>query len=153
MQDPRLNFCLLNQSVQVLYSVPLLHVPYVPPTDKDLEILVDPMVDEYFEPPTIDTPVPPAVTVHVPNGLNGPPFPISIAPYALSASYSPSSSYIQSPLVHQGTVVDNSFEANPFAPPNDDPFDNIFAPEILARLHLFHALNHMNISANGPMII
>ena len=38
VQDPRLNFCLLNHSVQVLYRIPLLHVPYVPPTSEHLKI-------------------------------------------------------------------------------------------------------------------
>ncbi|GJT91567.1 hypothetical protein Tco_1080412 [Tanacetum coccineum] len=34
--------------------------PYVPPTNKDLEILFQPMFDEYLEPPRIERPVSPA---------------------------------------------------------------------------------------------
>nr|GEX13450.1 hypothetical protein [Tanacetum cinerariifolium] len=34
--------------------------PYVPPTNKDIEILFQPMFDEYFEPPGVERPVPPA---------------------------------------------------------------------------------------------
>ncbi|GJT87863.1 hypothetical protein Tco_1069580 [Tanacetum coccineum] len=30
--------------------------PYVPPTNKDLEILFQPMFDEYFEPPIVERP-------------------------------------------------------------------------------------------------
>ena len=87
------------------------------------------MVDEYFELPIGDTPVPPAIVAHVPNDLNGPSCPVSIAQDAPSTSHSPTSSYILSPSVHQGTAVDDSFEVNSFPPPNDVPFDNTLAPE------------------------
>ncbi|GJZ06719.1 retrovirus-related pol polyprotein from transposon TNT 1-94 [Tanacetum coccineum] len=40
--------------------------PYVPPTYKELEILFQPMFDEYFEPPTVDRLVPPVPTSQVP---------------------------------------------------------------------------------------
>nr|GEW91544.1 hypothetical protein [Tanacetum cinerariifolium] len=40
--------------------------PYVPPTYKDLEILFQPMFNEYFEPPGVEKPVPPAPTAQVP---------------------------------------------------------------------------------------
>nr|GFB07730.1 retrovirus-related Pol polyprotein from transposon TNT 1-94 [Tanacetum cinerariifolium] len=36
---------------------------YVPPTNKDLEILVQPMFDEYFDPPRVERSVPPAPAV------------------------------------------------------------------------------------------
>ncbi|GKF99103.1 hypothetical protein Tco_0297886, partial [Tanacetum coccineum] len=38
----------------------VLAAPYVPPTNKDLEILFQLMFDEYFEPPSVKQPVPPA---------------------------------------------------------------------------------------------
>nr|GEV78133.1 retrovirus-related Pol polyprotein from transposon TNT 1-94 [Tanacetum cinerariifolium] len=38
---------------------------YVPPTKKELEILFQPMFDEYFEPSTVDQQVPPALAVHI----------------------------------------------------------------------------------------
>ena len=48
---------------------------------------------------------------------------------APSASQSPSSLNLESPSVHQSTAVVNSFEVNLFAPPEDVPFENVFAPE------------------------
>nr|GEW82412.1 copia protein [Tanacetum cinerariifolium] len=35
--------------------------PYIPPTNKDLEILFQPMFDEYFEPPGVERMVPPTL--------------------------------------------------------------------------------------------
>ncbi|GKA45152.1 retrovirus-related pol polyprotein from transposon TNT 1-94 [Tanacetum coccineum] len=58
---------------------PVLAAPYVPPTNKDLEILFQPMFDEYFEPPSV--------------------------------------------------AVGSTFEDNPFAQADNDPFVNVFAPE------------------------
>nr|GFD38634.1 hypothetical protein [Tanacetum cinerariifolium] len=40
--------------------------PYVPPTNKELEILLQPMFDEYLEPPRVDRPVSPTSAVPVP---------------------------------------------------------------------------------------
>nr|GEU47315.1 hypothetical protein [Tanacetum cinerariifolium] len=45
---------------------PVPAAPYVPPTNKDLEILFQPMFDEYLEPPSVERPVPPAPAVQVP---------------------------------------------------------------------------------------
>nr|GFC45588.1 hypothetical protein [Tanacetum cinerariifolium] len=42
-------------------SVPA--APYVPPTNKDLEILFQPMIDEYLEPPRVERSVSPAPAV------------------------------------------------------------------------------------------
>nr|GEX58386.1 hypothetical protein [Tanacetum cinerariifolium] len=39
--------------------------PYVPPSNKDLEILFQPMFDEYLKPPSVKRPVPPAHAVQV----------------------------------------------------------------------------------------
>nr|GEX69701.1 retrovirus-related Pol polyprotein from transposon TNT 1-94 [Tanacetum cinerariifolium] len=72
-------------------------VPYVPFTNKDLEILFHFMFDEYLEPPRVDKLVSPAPAVPVP--IN-------------SAT--------------ESTLMDE----NPFAPVNNDPFINIFAPEL-----------------------
>ncbi|GJX20514.1 retrovirus-related pol polyprotein from transposon TNT 1-94 [Tanacetum coccineum] len=57
-------------------SVPA--APYVPPTNKELEILFQPMFDEYMEPP-----------------------------HAPSPSHSPSSSALQSPSLHQGVAAES----------------------------------------------
>nr|GEW68187.1 retrovirus-related Pol polyprotein from transposon TNT 1-94 [Tanacetum cinerariifolium] len=52
-------------------SVPA--TPYVPPTNKDLEILFQPMFDEYLEPPRIERPVSPAQAVQAPVNSAGTP--------------------------------------------------------------------------------
>ncbi|GJT18045.1 retrovirus-related pol polyprotein from transposon TNT 1-94 [Tanacetum coccineum] len=44
---------------------PVLAAPYVPPTNKELEILFQLMFDEYFEAPSVEQPAPPAPAVPV----------------------------------------------------------------------------------------
>ncbi|GJW66845.1 retrovirus-related pol polyprotein from transposon TNT 1-94 [Tanacetum coccineum] len=47
-----------------------------------------------------------------------------------SLSHSPSSSALQSPSLHQGVAAESTLmEDNPFAPTDNDPFLNVFAPE------------------------
>ncbi|GJV50645.1 retrovirus-related pol polyprotein from transposon TNT 1-94 [Tanacetum coccineum] len=79
-------------------------IPYVPPTNKDLELLFQTMFDEYFETPTSDHDAP-------------------------SGSHSPSSSAHQSSSVHHGVATEHSFEVNPFAATEHEPFVNVFAPD------------------------
>ncbi|GKE62051.1 retrovirus-related pol polyprotein from transposon TNT 1-94 [Tanacetum coccineum] len=96
--------------------------PYVPPTYKELEILFQPMFDEYFEPPTIDHLVPPILAAQVlvnPSGLS---VSISVDQDAPLGNHSPSSLDHQSSLVHHGVATSYSFEVNPFAPANHEPF-------------------------------
>ncbi|GJZ56848.1 hypothetical protein Tco_0612342 [Tanacetum coccineum] len=45
---------------------PVPAAPYVPPTNKELEILFQPMFNEYLEPPHIERSVSPALAVPVP---------------------------------------------------------------------------------------
>lgn len=66
---------------------------------------------------------------------NGSSCPVSIDQDAPTASHSSTSSYFQSPPVHQGTAVDDSFEVNSFPPPNDVPFDNTLAPEFSSKAY------------------
>nr|GEV23361.1 retrovirus-related Pol polyprotein from transposon TNT 1-94 [Tanacetum cinerariifolium] len=73
--------------------------PYVPTTNKDLEILFQPMFNEYLEPPRVDRLVSPALAVPVPVNSAG--------------------------VAAESTLMDE----NPFAPVNKDPFINIFAPK------------------------
>ena len=53
---------------------------------------------------------------------------------------------------------ENSWEVNPFAPPEEEPFENVFAPESSnisesqTMLYQFTILNHMNISENVQVI-
>nr|GEV37425.1 copia protein [Tanacetum cinerariifolium] len=78
-------------------------IPYVPPTKKELEILFQPMFDEYFEPLTVDQQVHPTPAVHI---------------------------LVNQPCTSVSFFVDqdaSSEEANPFAPADNEPFVNIFA--------------------------
>ena len=87
------------------------------------------MVDECFEMSSGDTPVPPAIAALVPNDQIGPSCSTSMVQDAPSASNSSTPFLVQSPSVHQGTAVDESFEVNPSAPPDVAPFKDTFAPE------------------------
>ncbi|GJU89311.1 retrovirus-related pol polyprotein from transposon TNT 1-94 [Tanacetum coccineum] len=117
-------------------------IPYVPPTNKELEMLFQPMFDEYFDTPPISQPVPLAPAVH---DLVSQPAPPALADHVLvfptgtpasffieedapSTSIS-SSSVQQSPSVHQGVAVDHTLAVNPFSLVDDVPFVNIFAPD------------------------
>ncbi|GJW21990.1 retrovirus-related pol polyprotein from transposon TNT 1-94 [Tanacetum coccineum] len=109
-------------------SVPA--APYVPPTNKELEILFQPMFDEYMEPPRVERPVSPALAVSVPVNSAGTPSSTTIDQDAPSPSHSPSSSAFQSPSLHTGVAADSTLiEDNPFAPVDNHPFINVFAPE------------------------
>nr|GEU32625.1 retrovirus-related Pol polyprotein from transposon TNT 1-94 [Tanacetum cinerariifolium] len=99
------------------------------PTNKDLEILFQPMFDEYLEPPRIDRPVSPTLAVPIPVNSAGTPSSTAIDQDAPSLSHSPSSSALQSPCLHQGVAVESTLnDENPFAPIDNDPIINIFAP-------------------------
>ncbi|GKA60309.1 integrase, catalytic region, zinc finger, CCHC-type containing protein [Tanacetum coccineum] len=80
-------------------------IPYVPPTNKDLELLFQPMFDEYFETPTGDhqmTHVPASFTIF----------------YRLSSSFG-----------NHRCCNEPSFEVNPFNAIRNEPFVNVFAPD------------------------
>ncbi|GJZ10076.1 hypothetical protein Tco_0544835 [Tanacetum coccineum] len=66
-------------------SVPA--TPYVPPTNKELEILFQPMFDEYMEPPRVERPVSPAPAVQVPVNSAGTPSSTTIDQDAPSPSF------------------------------------------------------------------
>nr|GEZ25191.1 integrase, catalytic region, zinc finger, CCHC-type, peptidase aspartic, catalytic [Tanacetum cinerariifolium] len=61
----------------------------VPPTNKELEILFQPMFDEYLEPPRVERPVSPAPAIPVPVNSAGTPSSTSIDQDAPSPSHSP----------------------------------------------------------------
>ncbi|GJW25401.1 reverse transcriptase domain-containing protein [Tanacetum coccineum] len=75
-------------------------IPYVPPTNKELELLFQPMFDEYFETTTGDPQMPPVPSAQAPAIPTGPSVSISFDRDAPSGSHSPSSSAHQSSLVH-----------------------------------------------------
>ncbi|GJZ31311.1 retrovirus-related pol polyprotein from transposon TNT 1-94 [Tanacetum coccineum] len=104
--------------------------PHIRPTNKELEILFQPMFDEYLEPPRVERPVSPAPAVPVPVNSAGTPSSTTIDQDAPSPSHSPSSSALQSPSSQQGVAAGSTIiEDNPFAPVDNDPFVNVFAPE------------------------
>nr|GEZ24088.1 hypothetical protein [Tanacetum cinerariifolium] len=114
--------------------------PYVPPTNKDLEILFQSMFYEYLEPPNVERPVPPAPTVQVQVVSVGTPSSTIIDQDAPFTSHSPSSSEVQPPILHQEPSSEESSsedvslaESNQVIQPHDHlgkwskdhPMDNI----------------------------
>nr|GEU99250.1 copia protein [Tanacetum cinerariifolium] len=109
---------------------PVHAAPYVPPTDKDLKILFQPMFDEYIEPPHVESHVSPIPAVPVPVNSAGTPSSTIIDQDASSPSHSPSSSALQSLSLLQGVAAESTImEDNPFAPVDNDPFVNVFSLE------------------------
>nr|GEZ07679.1 hypothetical protein [Tanacetum cinerariifolium]GEZ16009.1 hypothetical protein [Tanacetum cinerariifolium] len=101
--------------------------PYVPPTNKELEILFQPMYDEYLEPPHVIRPVSPALAVPVPVNSADTPSSTTIDQDAPSPSHSPSSSELQSPSLQQGVAAESTImKDNSLAPDDNDPFVNVF---------------------------
>ncbi|GKE47502.1 retrovirus-related pol polyprotein from transposon TNT 1-94, partial [Tanacetum coccineum] len=109
-------------------SVPA--APYVPLINKELEILFQPMFDEYMEPPRVERPVSPALAVSVPVNSAGTPSSTTIDQDAPPPSHSSSSSTLQSPSLHKGVIADSTLiEDNPFALVDNHLFINVFASE------------------------
>ncbi|GJW65560.1 retrovirus-related pol polyprotein from transposon TNT 1-94 [Tanacetum coccineum] len=125
--------CLLSKASKNksgLVPNPVLAAPYVPPTNKELEILFQPMFDEYLEPPRVERLVSPTPAVPVLVNSAGTPSSTTIDQDAPSLSHSPSSSALQSPSSQQGVAARSTIIAdNPSAPIDNDPFVNVFAPE------------------------
>ncbi|GJS02111.1 retrovirus-related pol polyprotein from transposon TNT 1-94 [Tanacetum coccineum] len=125
---PTPTFLTPRQISSGLVPNPVPTAPYVPPTNKELEILFQPMFDEYLEPPRVERLVPPALVIHVPVNSAGTPSSTSIDQDAPFASHSSSSSELQSPCSHQGVAAGSTIiKDNPFAPIDNDPFVNVFA--------------------------
>ncbi|GJY54382.1 integrase, catalytic region, zinc finger, CCHC-type containing protein [Tanacetum coccineum] len=126
----RKGYRIYNKRTRWLVPNPVPTAPYVPPTNKDLEILFQPMFDEYLEPPHVKRPISPAPATQVAVNSTGTPSSTTIDQDAPSPSHLPSSSTLQSPSLHQGVVAESTLmEDNPFAPTDNDPFINMFAPE------------------------
>ncbi|GKD33057.1 hypothetical protein Tco_1248566 [Tanacetum coccineum] len=127
---PTPSLLMLGQISSGLVPNPVPATPYVPPTNKKLEILFQPMFDEYLEPPRVERPVSPATAVQVPGISTGSPSSTTIDQDAPSISHSPSSSELQPLNSHQGVAVgSNIIEDNPLAHADNDPFVNMFALE------------------------
>nr|GEW99011.1 putative reverse transcriptase zinc-binding domain-containing protein [Tanacetum cinerariifolium] len=109
---------------------PVPVAPYVPPTNKDLEILFKPMFDEYLELHGVDRPVTPAPAVQASVNSAGTPSSTIIDQDATSLSISLSSSALPSHSLHQGVAAESTFmKDNPVALVDNNPFINVFAPE------------------------
>ncbi|GJY41092.1 retrovirus-related pol polyprotein from transposon TNT 1-94 [Tanacetum coccineum] len=127
---PAPSFMMLGQISSGLVPNPVLAPPYVPPTNKELDILFQPMFDEYLEPPYAERPVSPTPAVLVPINSASTPSSTTIDQDAPSPSHSPSSSALQSLSLHQGVAVESTLmEDNPFPPVDNDPFVNMFSLE------------------------
>nr|GEZ58672.1 integrase, catalytic region, zinc finger, CCHC-type, peptidase aspartic, catalytic [Tanacetum cinerariifolium] len=113
-----------------LITNPVPTAPYVPPRNKDLEILFQPMFDEYLKPHHFERPVSPAPAVQVPVNSAGTPSSTTIDQDSTSPSISPSSSALQSPSLHQGVAAESTLmEDNHVAPVDNNHFINVFASE------------------------
>ncbi|GKC75404.1 retrovirus-related pol polyprotein from transposon TNT 1-94 [Tanacetum coccineum] len=111
---PAPTFLMPGQISLGLVPNPVPAAPYVPPTNKELEILFQPM---YTLSPT-------------PVNSAGTPSSTTIDQDAPSPSHSLSSSALQSPSLHQGVAAESTLiKDNPFAPVDNNPFINVFAPE------------------------
>ncbi|GKD09017.1 hypothetical protein Tco_1188702, partial [Tanacetum coccineum] len=96
---PTPTFLTPGQISSGLVPNPVPSAAYVPPTNKELEMLFQPMFDEYLEPPCVERPVSPAPAVPVP---------------------------VNSAGVAAGSTI---IEDNPFSSIDNDPFINVFASE------------------------
>nr|GEW21271.1 reverse transcriptase domain-containing protein [Tanacetum cinerariifolium] len=100
------------------------------PTNKDLEILFQLMLNKYLEPPRVERPVYPTQAVQAPVNSAGTPSSTTIDQDAPSPSILPSSSALQSHSLHQGVAAESILmEDNLVAPVDNNVFVNVFAPE------------------------
>nr|GEU79288.1 copia protein [Tanacetum cinerariifolium] len=124
------NFLTPGQISSGLVPNPVPTTPYVPPTNKELEILFQLMFDEYQEPPRAERPVHPAQAVQAPVNSAGTSSSTTIDKDAPSLSMSPSSLALQSYSLHQGVTAEPTYmKDHPVAPIDNNPFVNIFASE------------------------
>ncbi|GJT25626.1 retrovirus-related pol polyprotein from transposon TNT 1-94 [Tanacetum coccineum] len=96
---PASTFLTPGQISSGLVPIQVPAAPYVPPSNKDLEILFQPMFDEYLEPPRAERPVSPTPAVPAPVNSAGTPSSTTIDQDAPSPSDSSSSSALQSPIL------------------------------------------------------
>nr|GEX76867.1 integrase, catalytic region, zinc finger, CCHC-type, peptidase aspartic, catalytic [Tanacetum cinerariifolium] len=100
------------------------------PTNKELEILFQPMFDEYLEPPRDKRPSSPAQAVQALVTSASTPLSTTIDQDAPSLHISPSSSALQSHSLPSGVVAEPHFmKDHNVAPVDNNPFVNVFASE------------------------
>nr|GEV18513.1 integrase, catalytic region, zinc finger, CCHC-type, peptidase aspartic, catalytic [Tanacetum cinerariifolium] len=125
---PAHTFLTPGQISSGLVPNPVPAASYVTPTNKELEILFQPMFDEYMKPPHIERSVSPALAVLIPVNSVGTPSSTTIDQDAPSPSHSLSSSALQSPSLQQGIAAESTImEDNSLAPVDNVPFVNMFA--------------------------
>ncbi|GJZ06074.1 retrovirus-related pol polyprotein from transposon TNT 1-94, partial [Tanacetum coccineum] len=123
---PAPTFLTPKQISSGLVPNPVPAAPYVPPINKELEILFQPMFDEYLEPPCVERPVSPAPAFLIPVNSADTPSSTTIDQDAPSLSHSPSSSALQSPCSYQGIAAGSTIiEDKSFAPVDNNPFVNV----------------------------
>ncbi|GJU50562.1 retrovirus-related pol polyprotein from transposon TNT 1-94 [Tanacetum coccineum] len=115
---PTPTFLTHGQISSGLIPNPVPAAPYVPPTNKELEILFQPIFDEYLEPPRIERPVSPTLAVPVPVNSAG------------------------------STII----EDNPFAPVDNNPFVNVFAPEPSSEASSFGDIYKVKLDEYGDVL-
>nr|GEZ17838.1 retrovirus-related Pol polyprotein from transposon TNT 1-94 [Tanacetum cinerariifolium] len=159
---PTLIFLTPGQISSGLVPNPIPATPYVPPTNKYLEILFQPMFNEYLKLLVLKDrflllqqyKLQSIQSVH----LHLPPL---IKMYLLQV-FSPSSSTLRSHSLHQGVAAESTFmEDNPIAPVGNNPFINVFAPEPssdasssedVSSTDATYVSQHFIISVNGAKI-
>ncbi|GJT35551.1 integrase, catalytic region, zinc finger, CCHC-type containing protein [Tanacetum coccineum] len=97
---------------------------YVLPTDKDLELLFQPMFNEYFEVTRFDVPVPLATAVNAHVVSQGTSVTTTFAQDAPSISFSPSSSRIQPPVIQHDVAIRPTNEDTPITQATLHPSNN-----------------------------
>nr|GFC23788.1 putative RNA-directed DNA polymerase [Tanacetum cinerariifolium] len=154
---PAPNFLTPGQISSGLVPNPIPVTPYTPPTNKELEILFQPMFDEYLVPPRAERPGSPAQAVQAPVTSAGTPLSTTIDQDAFSLHISPSSSALQSHSFPPGVVAEPHFmEDHNVAPVDNNPFVNVFASEPHSEAsssgdisstespHVSQSLHHLN---------
>nr|GEX12820.1 retrovirus-related Pol polyprotein from transposon TNT 1-94 [Tanacetum cinerariifolium] len=125
---PTPNFLTLGQISSCLVPNPVPATPYAPPTNKELEILFQPMFDEYLEPPQGKRPGSPTQAVQAPVTSAGTPLSTTIDQDAPSPHISSSSLALQSHSLPPGVVAEPHFmEDHNVASVDNNPFNFKFA--------------------------
>nr|GEX24283.1 hypothetical protein [Tanacetum cinerariifolium] len=127
---PASNFLTTGQIISGLIPNPVPATPYAPPTNKELEILFQPMFDEYLEPPLAERPGSPAQAVQALVTSADTPLSTTIDQDAPSPHISTSYLALQSYSLPLSIVAEPHFmEHHNVAPVDNNPFVNVFAPE------------------------
>ncbi|GJX37745.1 hypothetical protein Tco_0251048 [Tanacetum coccineum] len=141
---------------------PVPATTYIPPTDKDLEILFQPMFDEYFDQSTDSEPVPTATVVNAPIVSTNTSVSTSIAQDAPSTSHSLSSSQVHPPVFPQGVAAGPTIEDTSITQADLHPSDNPVAGEpssaqstsgdaSLPKRHLEANQTYISVPKTGPI--